>query len=50
MRLSLWEQLNRLIFFKLVLGLPVRSDLVLKKLQDMDAQFPGEERISHLKR
>ena len=33
-----------------MLGLPVRSSLILKELQDMDAQFAGEEQISNLKR
>ena len=38
------------MFFKLVLGLPLRSNLILKELQDMNAQFAGEEQISNLKR
>ena len=36
-RLNVLEQLNGLLFSKLVLGLPVQSSLILKKLQDMDA-------------
>ena len=38
------------MFYKLVLGLPVRSNLMLKKLMDRDAQFPEEEQMSNLKK